>query len=99
MTGGRGFIISAQTYRYRFAGGVEGGAIAETLLLTVIATRSLHGSGEMALDVRHRFNPATRECVVEAGTPAGLDFNRILAGFLESEFGGEAFEVERIGGR
>lgn len=87
---------ATKQYRYRFAEFIEDEAIAETLLLTSIATRSLHGGVRTPSGVRHRYNAKKRECMIDAENAAGRDFNRILTGFLESEFGGGSFIVERV---
>ena len=66
------------------------------LLLAVLATESLHGEAQTRLDAAHYLDLTKRACVIDAGTPVGRDLNRLFTGFLNREFGAEAFDVERV---
>ena len=85
-----------EVYRYRFMDDVDLEDLESTLTLTVMAVESLHGESQTRLDVSHLLDSETRTCVVDASTLAGRDFNRLLVGFLQREFGDDAFEVERV---
>ena len=63
-------------------------------LVAAIAGR-FHEAGNLArLDVAHFFDRPRRGCVIEAGTPVGRDLNRLFIGFVNREFGADAFTVE-----
>jgi len=87
-----------EIYRYQFTEGVSLRDIEETLLLAVLAAESLHGQCCVRLDAGYCIENAKRVCVVDAGTQVGRTLNRIFAGFITREFGGDAFQVERIEG-
>lgn len=89
---------ATKRYRYRFARQVGDEAIAETLLLTSIATRSLHGAIRTDRVLRHRFDARRREFVIDADGTVGRDFSRILTGYLDSGFDRGSFIVEAIDG-
>jgi hypothetical protein len=83
-------------YQYRFAQSVLAEDVEASLLLAIFAVESLHGEAAARLDVAHRFDPETRVCVLDAGTPAGRDLNRIFVGFLRREYGAGSFTVWRV---
>lgn len=85
----------SSVYRYEFAPEVSLDDVEITLVLSIFAVEALHGEAQVRLDVGHAFDRETRRCAVDASTPAGQDFNRLLAGFLQREFGPDAFKVER----
>jgi hypothetical protein len=88
--------MTKDLYRYTFTAEVQVEEIEASLLLAVMATESLHGESQTRLDVAHFFDPAKRACVIEAGTPVGVDLNRLFVGFLNREFGPDAFTVQRL---
>jgi hypothetical protein len=82
-------------YRFEFFEDVSLTDIEETLLLAIVATESLHGESQARLDVGHYFDPTVRACVIDAGTAAGRDLNRLFVGFLRREYGDDSFRVQR----
>ena len=88
--------MSNAVYRYRFLDTVPIEEIEVSLLLAVLAAESLHGEAQVRLDVGHAFDGEQRRCVIDATTLVGRDLNRLFVGFLRSEFGEEAFQVERL---
>lgn len=85
-----------EMYRYAFTADVPLEEIEASLLLAVFATESLHGESQVRLDVTHFLDTDRRACVVDAGTAAGRDFNRLFVGFIRREFGEDTFQVERV---
>jgi len=83
-------------YRYAFTSGVPMEEVEASLLLSLMATESLHGEAQTRLDAAHHLDPTKRACVIDAGTPVGRDLNRLFTGFLSREFGADVFVVERI---
>jgi hypothetical protein len=87
--------MSADRYRYVFAEDVPLEEVEGSLVLAIWATESLYGESQTRLDVSHPLDVAARACIVDAGTAAGRDFNRLFVGFVRREFGEDAFQVER----
>ena len=88
--------MTKDIYRYAFSANVPLLEIEASLMITAIATESLHGEAQVRLDAAHYFDADQRACVIDAGTPVGRDFNRIFVGFLSREFGEDTFRVERV---
>ena len=88
--------MTKELYRYVFTPEVPIEEIEASLLLAILATTSLHGKSQVQLDVAHYFDPTKRACVIDAGTPVGRDLNRLFTGFINCEFGPDAFNVDRI---
>jgi hypothetical protein len=88
--------VSRAIYRYVFAEAIPAEEAEATLVLALLAAESLHGEAQVRLDGAHHFDPDRRACVLDAGTPAGRDLNRLFVGFLRREFGEESFTVERV---
>jgi hypothetical protein len=44
----------------------------------------------------NEFDPIRRTCVIDAGSPVGVDFNRLFTQFLRREFGPDSFQVARV---
>jgi hypothetical protein len=88
--------MSQKLYRYQFTEEVPLEEVAATLLLALFAAESLHGEAQVRLDAAHYLDKEARTCTIDAGTPVGLDFNRLFTGFVSREFGVDAFRVERV---
>jgi hypothetical protein len=88
--------MTKELYRYTFQPDVPLEDLETSLLLAVLAAESLHGEAQVRLDAAHYFDPASRACVIDAGTPVGRDLNRLFIGFVAREFGDAAFEVQRV---
>jgi hypothetical protein len=91
--------MAESIYRYTFHESVPVGELEDTLVLAVIATESLHGEGQVLLDMVYTFDAHTRSCVIDAGTEVGRDFSKLFHGLVSREFGRSAFQVERVGAR
>ena len=83
-------------YRYTFTPDVPIEEVEASLLMAVFATESLHGEEETRLDAAHYLDPTKRACVIDAGTRVGRAVNRLFTGFIEREFGPDAFTVEHL---
>jgi hypothetical protein len=88
--------MSKELYRYSFPPQVPVEEIEATLLLALWGAESLHGESQVRLDAAHFLDPDRRACVIDAGTPVGRDVNRLFVGFVQREFGNDAFRVERV---
>ena len=87
--------MKATAFRYEFGERVEIPEVEASLLLALWATESLHGESNCRLEAGYALDAERRACVVDADSQAGKDLNRIFVGFLEREFGADAFRVER----
>ncbi len=83
-------------YRYRFVDQVPIEEIEDTLVLALLAVEGLHGEAQARLDAAHHFDRQGRACVIDAGSPVGVDFNRLFTQFLRREFGPDSFQVARV---
>ena len=88
--------MTNEAYRYEFNEEVPIEEAEASLVLAIFAAESLHGEATVRLDVAHHFDVEKRACVIDAGTSAGKDLNRLFVGFLRREFGANGFSVERI---
>ena len=88
--------MSKELYRYTFRPHVPLEEIEATLLLALWGAESLHGETQVRLDAAHFLDADRRACVIDAGTPVGRDVNRLFVGFVQREFGNDAFRVERV---
>src|SRR5262245_16197988 len=88
--------MTGDVYRYRFGPRVPIDQVEATLVLAVLATESLHGESQVALDAGHAWDANERICIVDARTPVGRSLNQLFIGFARREFGDAAFRVERI---
>ena len=86
-------------YRYTFAPDTPLEEVEASLLLALLSAESLHGESQVRLDAAQYFDRDRRACVIDAGTPAGRDLNRLFVGYLRREFGDDAFRVERVEAR
>lgn len=91
--------MTATIYRYLFPPAIPLEEVEGTIVLAAWGVEALHGETQARLDAGHLLDRAARTCVVDAGTPAGRDFNRLFAGYLAREFGADSFRVERPGVR
>jgi hypothetical protein len=88
--------MNREIYRYLFTPSVPLDEVEATLLLAIWGAESLLGESQVRLDSTHLLNRAKRACAIDAGTPAGRAVNRLFVGFLQREFGGDAFQVRRV---
>ncbi|GIW56684.1 MAG: hypothetical protein KatS3mg082_3088 [Nitrospiraceae bacterium] len=88
--------MTKELYRYSFPPHVPLEEIEATLLLALWGAESLHGETQVRLDAAHFLDPDRRACVIDAATPVGRDVNRLFVGFVQREFGNDAFRVERV---
>ena len=86
----------AEIYRYSFAPSVSFEEVESSLVLAIMAAKSLHGQSQVRLDAAHAVDSDKRSCVVDASTPVGRNLNRLFIGFISREFGPDAFDVERV---
>jgi hypothetical protein len=91
--------MTRDIYRYSFPPPVPLDEVEATLLLALWGAESLHGESQVRLDATHLLDRDRRACVIDAGTPAGRDVNRLFVGYARREFGDDAFRVERLEAR
>lgn len=85
-----------ELYRYSFGDRISIQDVEETLMLALLGTESIYGAAQTRLDVLHSVDEATKQIVIDAATEPGLDLNRLFTGFLQREFGDDAFRVKRF---
>jgi hypothetical protein len=88
--------MTKDIYRYSFPSFIPLDEVEATLLLAIWAAESLHGESQVRLDATHLLDRDRRAVVIDAGSPAGRDVNRLFVGFVRREFGDDAFRVERL---
>jgi hypothetical protein len=88
--------MTKDIYRYSFPSFIPLDEVEATLLLAIWAAESLHGESQVRLDATHLLDRDRRAVVIDAGSPAGRDVNRLFVGFVRREFGDDAFRVERV---
>lgn len=88
--------MAKDIYRYSFAPPVPWDEVEATLLLALWGAESLHRESQVRLDAAHLLDRTRRICVIDAGTPAGRDVNRLFIGYFRREFGDDTFRVERF---
>jgi hypothetical protein len=88
--------MTRDVYRYTFPPEVLIEDVEETLLLALWGAESLHGESQVRLDAAHYLDVDRRACVIDADTAVGRDMNRLFTGFVQREFGADAFRVERV---
>jgi len=88
--------MASEAYLYRFLDDVPLEEVEAQLLLATAAVESLHGESRTRLDAAHCLDTLKRACMIDASTEVGRHLNQVFAGFLLREFGGNAFEVERV---
>ena len=87
--------MANESYQYSFLKSVDMAEAESTLLVALIATEALHGTSAVRMQERHRFDPQSRSCQIDASSEVGQDLNRIFVGFLRREFGDGSFTVTR----
>lgn len=88
--------MTRNIYRYTFAPDVSLEDVECTLLLAFWGTESLHGETQVRLEVGCLLDKQRRACVIDAGSPAGQDLNRLFIGFIRRELAASAFRLERF---
>jgi hypothetical protein len=83
-------------YQYTFSPTVDIADVEATVTLAILATESLHGESRVQLETQHSFDAGSRTCVIDASTEVGRDLNQLFLGFMNREFGGNSFQVERV---
>ena len=87
--------MTLPVYRFEFDEHVALEEIESTIVLALFAVESLHGESRTQLDAAHLLDQAAKVLVIEAHTPVGRDFARLMTGFLRREFTGNSFHVRR----
>lgn len=85
--------MRAAIFRYDFQPDVPMNEVEASIVLAILATESLHGECNVQLAAPHFLDADHRACIVDATSSVGIDFNRLLLGFLRREFGPLAFRV------
>jgi hypothetical protein len=88
--------MRAAVFRYDFQPEVPLDEVEHTIVLALVATESLHGECNVQLAAPHFLDKDHRACIVDATSAVGVDFNRLLLGFLRREFGSSAFRVQSV---
>jgi hypothetical protein len=88
--------MPADLYRYSFDQVVPGEEVETTLVLSILAVEALHGEAQTRLDAAHAFDRTRRSVVIAAGTPVGLDLNRVFVSLVTRQFGSGSFRVARV---
>lgn len=88
--------MSREVYRYAFERETPFTEVLATLELALIAVEALHGEPRTRMDARFVNDPEKRSVVIDASTPVGQSLNQIFTGYVEAEFGDDAFTVERV---
>lgn len=88
--------MAAIVYRYIFSESLAFDEVEASFLLAIFAAESLHGEALVRLEAAHAMDRLKRACVIDATTTVGQDLNRLFVGFLNREFGPDAFRIERI---
>jgi len=87
-----------QLYEYRFDPDVEWADVQAAIALALLAAECLHGETEVRLQATHATDAETRMCVINGDSDVGRDLNKVFCGFLQHEFGENAFTVCRTSG-
>lgn len=87
--------MESHVYHYTFDETLDITEVEATFNLAVLSTESLHGESRVRLETRHRFDAASRSCVIDATGEVGMDLNRLFLGFISREFGSDRFQVVR----
>lgn len=91
--------MSVEVYRYSFSDPTSMDDIESALVLAIWGAESLHSESQVRLDAGHFLDRERRACVIDAGSPVGMDVNRLFVGFVRRELGDEAFQVDRVDAR
>jgi len=87
-----------QICKFTFRPEVPVAEVESSLLLAVVGIESLHGDTRVRLELQHVLDPESGTCVIDATTEVGRDLTRLFTGYLQREFGAEAFVVLQIDG-
>lgn len=88
--------MNDEIYRYEFESTVPLAEVEGSMVLALLAAESLHGETEVQISASHYLDMERRTCIVDAGNRVGRDLNRLFAGFVRREFGGDAFRVSSV---
>jgi len=88
--------MTPTTYRYTFADTIPLSEVQDTLILALLAAEAVHGSAQVRLDAEYHLDLTGHACEIAGDTIIGRDLNRLFIGFLQREFGADAFRVERV---
>lgn len=88
--------MNRSAFRYEFKSDVPMEEIQSSILLAVLGCESLHGETDVHLNTAYSLDVPRRSCVIDISSEAGLDLNRLFAGFIRREFGRSMFTVERV---
>lgn len=88
--------MRAAVFRYDFQPDVPMDEVEQTIVLALLATESLHGECNVQLAAPHFLDVDHRACIVDGTSRVGIDFNRLLLGFLRREFGPLSFRVRTV---
>ena len=83
-------------FRYRFKDDLDPQEIEESLLLAVLAVEGIHGRCAVRLAGTFYFDREKHACVIDGSTEIGQHVAGIFTGFLQKQFGDEAFQIERL---
>lgn len=83
-------------FRYRFKDGLDAQEIEESLLLAVLAVEGIHGRCAVRLAGTFFYDREKQACVIDGSTEIGRHVAGIFTGFLQKQFGDEAFQIERV---
>lgn len=82
-------------HRYRFVPSVSFESVTASLLLATWGAESLHGDAAGLAGV-YSVDSQARTCEIRVDGAAGHDLSRLFAGYLERQFGDDAFQIERL---
>ena len=87
--------MSHEIYKYVIADAAHIDDIEDSLMLAVLTTESVFGRARVRLDASFSFDKAKLVCEIDAGNEVGCHLAKVFTGFLEQEFGEDAFRVSR----
>ena len=90
--------MSTAAVRYRFQEPFRVERIESMLAEAIWSTESLHGECATRLEAGHLLDETTRELVIDADTPIGMDLNRLFVGLMMRHYGPDVFSVDRVPG-
>ena len=66
------------------------------LLLSILATESIHGHTSVRMNMRFYLDEEKHCCVFDVSNEVGTHASRIFTGFLSEQFGDESFSIEKV---